>query len=95
MGHKWYGGFSYADDLKLLYPSDKGLQRMIIVCEEFSRECGVRFNIKKSMCMLYARNRNRQFEQMPSIKLEGALLAWVQSVKYLGTYIASNLLEDT
>ncbi len=52
-------------------------------------------NIKKSMCTLHTRNRNRHFEQMPSIKLEGVLLAWVQNVKYLGIYITSNLSEDT
>ncbi len=32
---------------------------------------------------------------MPTRKRKGVLLAWVQSVKYLGTYVTSNLSEDT
>ncbi len=88
MGHEWYGGLCYADRLKL--SCGKGIQRMLTVCEELGRECRVRLNTK----MLYTRNKNRHLEQMQSIKLEGLLLAWVQSVNYLGTYITSNLSED-
>ena len=35
MGNKFYGGFGYADDLKILCPSIGGLQKMLNICEAF------------------------------------------------------------
>ncbi len=98
VGHEWYGGFCNADDLKLLCPRGKGIQKIITVCGEFVREYGVRFNIKTSMCMLYTRNRNRHFEDMRSIKLEMYLLNTHMGSKCevsWNLYVISNLSEDT
>ncbi len=35
VGHEYFGCVSYADDVKLLCPSIKGLQQMIEICERF------------------------------------------------------------
>jgi len=95
VGHEWYGGFGYADDLKLISPSGKGLQLMLKVCKEFGREFGVKFNARKSMCMVFTKSKERHQKPLPKIELDDVMLAWVQNVKYLGTFLSSDLSEDT
>ncbi len=38
VGHEYFGCVSYADDMKLLCPSIKGLQQMIEICERFGEK---------------------------------------------------------
>ena len=38
VGHEWFGALGYADDLTLLSPSIKGLQKMVKMCANFGRE---------------------------------------------------------
>ncbi len=49
MGHEYFGCVSYADDMKLLCPSIKGLQQMIEICERFGEKYNVNYNSKKSI----------------------------------------------
>ncbi len=53
VGHEYVGCVSYADDMNLLCPSIKGLQQMIEICERFGEKYSVKYNAKKSMCMVY------------------------------------------
>jgi hypothetical protein len=94
VGHEWFGGFGYADDLKLLCPSGKGLQSMVKVCQEFGQEFGVKFNATKSMCIIFTKSKEKLLQTMPRIEIDGVVLSWVQSVKYLGMYLSSDLSED-
>ena len=94
VGHVWYGGFSFADDLKLLCPSAKGLQKMLHICEEYGVEYGVLYNARKSMCMLFSKKKNVHNRNMPRIVLCGAVLAWMESIKYLGSYLTPDLSEE-
>ncbi len=41
VGHEHFGCVSYADDMKLLCPSIKGLQQMIEICELFGEKYSV------------------------------------------------------
>ena len=50
LGPHFYGAMGFADDLSLLSPTAKGLQRMLKVCEIFGEEFGMQFNPKKSVC---------------------------------------------
>ena len=43
----------YADDLLLLCPTTRGLQKMITICSEFATEYDVTFNPSKTACMAF------------------------------------------
>ena len=53
IGKQFYGGFGYADDLKVLCPSINGLQKLISICEKFGHEYSILFNAKKTLCICY------------------------------------------
>jgi len=42
----------YADDLTLLTPSARAMRRMLLICDEFSAEYNVSFNVNKTMCLV-------------------------------------------
>ena len=44
---------AYADDMSLLSPSPKGLQKLIDICEEYGKNYNIMFNPKKGMCMCF------------------------------------------
>ena len=52
------GALAYADDLTLLCPSLHGLRSMLSTCESFGKEFDVKFNPKKSECMLFKRKKS-------------------------------------
>ena len=88
IGHKFVGCLCYADDLTLLSPSIKGLQRMIQICESFGIEYGVSYNSGKTMCIAFSKQ-----EQVPNITLylNKTKLQWCNQVKYLGIYLSHDL----
>ncbi len=86
VGHEYFGCVSYADDMKLLCPSIKGLQQMIETCERFGEQYSVKYNAKKSMCI-------KKFNDCINIMLNGSRLTWSNCVKHLGNYIKYDLAE--
>jgi hypothetical protein len=42
----------YADDIVLLSPVDSHLQRLLDICDEFSKKWRIKFNAKKSNIMV-------------------------------------------
>ena len=50
---KMIKNIAYADDMSLLFPSPKGLQKLIDICEEYGKKYNIIFNPKKSMCMCF------------------------------------------
>ena len=89
VGHEWFGALGYADDLTLLSPSIKGLQKMVKMCAKFGREFSVKYNPGKSKCMVLSRCR-RDMAHV-NIVLGSKSLMWVDSIKYLGNFISTNL----
>ncbi len=53
MGNKVMGGVSFADDIKLLTPTHKGLNKFIYICEQYAAELDIKFNGAKSKHMVY------------------------------------------
>ncbi len=78
VGHEYFGCVSYADDMKLLCPSIKGLQQMIEICERFGETYSVKYNAKKSISMVYDQfvDRSVQFNDSINIMLNGSRLVW-------------------
>ncbi len=87
IGHEYYGSLTYADDLKLLCPGLRGLQKMVTICEQYGDRFSVRFNVKKLMCIIFFRvvDCSRKFNE--SIILNSNRLKWVNRVKDLGNYV--------
>ncbi len=75
IGHEWYGGFGYADDMELQCPRIKGLQKIVSTCTEFGREYGVTYNGIKSMYIAFCKGKARNVEEIPRIYLEGQALS--------------------
>ncbi len=53
MGIKFMGGVSFADDIKLLTPTHKGLNKRIYICEQYAVEFDIKFNGAKSKHIVY------------------------------------------
>lgn len=84
VGHKYYGIVGFADDLKLLCPSLKGLQNMLNVCKKFSDSTGLTFNADKTLCIKYHHGKHvNNLIQYP-IYLGDIQLKWYSQVKHLG-----------
>ena len=43
------GAIEYADDLTLICPSIRGINKMVQICSEFGQNHGLKFNNTKSM----------------------------------------------
>ena len=56
IGNEYYGNISYADDLKLLCPSINGLQKMLDICDVFSKEYCVKYNASKTVAICYGKS---------------------------------------
>ncbi len=95
VGHEYFGCVSYTDDMKLLCPRFKGLQQMIEICERFGEIYSVKYNAKKSMCMMYDQfvDRSGQFNDSINMMLNGSRLTWSNGVKHLGKYVKYDLSE--
>ena len=72
---------AYADDVVLLSPSRAGLEKLVQRCESFALSRDIKFNVKKTVCMIF--NPQRPYvvshltdSQPPSIMLSGNNLSW-------------------
>ena len=55
IGNRFVGGLCYADDLTILAPSVRGLQKMVGIFEEFANDYSVTFNSGKTLCTCLGR----------------------------------------
>ncbi len=85
------GALSSADDLSLLYTTLYGLQKMIYICEEFGKKCGIMYNPKKSMCIKIGCNTSGE---LPQLRLSGDKMEWVKKVRHLRNIISNDLKEN-
>ena len=83
----------YADDSVLLAPSPSSLQKLIMVCEQFSRENDIVYNTKKSFVMA-VKPKWLSSIVIPTFTLCNNILPQVDSHKYLGVILSNNLKDD-
>ena len=84
---KRYNVFCYADDLLLASTTVTGLQTLINVANEYIVKHGLRFNPKKTNCIV---NGNVPFMSAPKWSIEDDNLEVVDNMKYLGTVIGNS-----
>ena len=78
IGKQFYGGFGYADDLKVLCPSTNGLHKLISICEKFGHEYDIIFNAKKTLCICYGRTN---LQSPRNVCLNSVPIKWQSGVK--------------
>ena len=88
------GHLMYADDLVLISPSVKGLQKLLLTCELYGTENDIMFNSLKSKIMIV---RSRAFKDVkfPDFKLNQASLDEVFNYKYLGHILSNDCSDDS
>ena len=91
VGHLSYAGSGYADDVGIVSPSVRALQRILNICSEFAEEYNVTFNARKTVCMRVGKSG-----QPPkrSVSLHGVAIQWTDQIKHLGNAIPWNLKDD-
>ena len=75
----------YADDMALLAPSLKGLQKLISATEIFCAEWDIMLNAKKTKNMVFGKSCT-----LPNLTLTGTNIEWVNSWSYLGVTLKSH-----
>ena len=92
IGTIFTGALCYADDLLLLCPTIRGLQKMITICSEFATEYDVTFNPNKTACMAFG---NRHVCPDLHLYLDGKMLEWTDTFKHLGNVITVDQKDDS
>ena len=94
LGKTMVNHLAYADDLVILSPSVKGLQKLLNICSEYGEEHDIMFNhTKKPECM-YFPVKGRAHINIPKVFLNAHLLRWVTKYKYLGFILTDDLSDD-
>jgi hypothetical protein len=88
---------AYADDIVLLTPSWRALQKLLDVLFVHSTKIDMLCNTQKSVCMVFnPRDRNKLVStSYPNLTLGSSLLQFVSAFKYLGHMITNDLSDDT
>ena len=87
------GIIGYSDDNLLIAPSLHALQEMVLVCENYARDHGLKFSTDpdpkkcKTKCLAFLKRPR----DIPSIKLCGNSLPWVSSGKHLGNTLENKI----
>ncbi len=83
----------YADDISLMCPPAKGLNKLLQCCEKYATLHDINFNAKKTKLIL-ARSRSHKDLLFPSIYFQGDILNPVDNAIYLGHIISDDLHDD-
>jgi len=92
LGNTCMSHYFYADDICLLAPSAAGLQQLINVCEIYGVEHDIIYNPIKSKCITFLPKNYRL--HTPPVNLNGSILEYVDSLKYLGVILSSNFNDN-
>ena len=80
------GGIMYADDLVIISPSVKGLQRLLDICAVYGQTHDILFNDEKTVCM-FIPAKSSFYINTPAVFLKRRRLSFTVKYKYLGTLI--------
>jgi len=83
IGQHFAGGVGFADDLKLLAPSKKGLQNLVYICEDYAQEFDITFNGAKSQFLVF-RGRDCKAVTNSQITVNNETLVQSNKADHLG-----------
>ncbi len=76
------GAVAFADDIKLLTPTFKGLKKLVSICEKYAEEYDIKFNGTKSKYMVY-KGRNSVVHH-EDVYVNGEKVEQVTTADHLG-----------
>ena len=83
----------YADDLVIISPSVKGLQRLLDVCAVYGQTHDILFNDDKTVCM-FMPTKSSFYINTPALFLNGRRLSFTFKYKYLGMLITHDGFDE-
>ena len=90
MWNSYVGALSYADDINLLCPSIRGLNKMLDICNSFADMYEIKFNAKKSLGIKFGGQQvMSEVFILVKVELNGSV------VKHLGNYMNSDMTVKT
>ena len=90
VGTSYAGAFGYADDIALVAPSMQCFKKIIIICEKYANSHSITFNLNKSKLLCFNVDHTVVISQT---YLNGELIPVVDTDKYLGNYISTNITD--
>ena len=84
----------YADDLVILSPSAKGLQKLLNICSEYGEEHDIMSNHQNNGMYVFP-VKGRALINVPKVFLNLHLLRWVTTYKYIGIILTDDLSDDS
>ena len=87
--------FMYADDVVLVSPSAKGLQKLVNESLKYGNEHNILYNKSKAVCMLFKSSKYEWIDNIPSIKLGDMPRSFTDERTYLGHVISNSLTDDS
>ena len=85
VGGKFAASFFYADDMCVIAPSLKGLQKLLNLCGSYCEQWDICLNAKKTKNMFFGKKINLEHRLL----LDGKPIEWVKEWKYLGVVLKS------
>ena len=91
LGNEYVGALCYADDLTLICPSLRGINKMLRLCERFANEFNVTFNTRKTVAIHFGKLNNSEITN--SVILNGDKVEFKEYVRHLGNFVSKNLSD--
>ena len=85
----WVNHLMYANDLTLMSPSAKGLQKLLDICHLYAKETDMLFITEKSVC-LYFECTKQKLHAVPYLVLDVRSPEYKETHKRLGVVIESS-----
>ena len=92
IGDKFHGAYGYADDVIILAPSLRSLDKLLDICSNYAIEYNVMFNSAKSKMIVYSPHALETV--IPDVYFMGGNIEVVPSEKHLGNYIGNITQKD-
>ncbi len=88
IGNRFMGAVLFADDIKLLTPTFKGLKKLVSICEKYAKEYDIKFNSTKNKYMVY-KSRNAVVHH-ENVYVNGEKVEHVTTADHLGYRLINN-----
>lgn len=92
LGNVCVNNLSYADDMVLLSPSIKGLRKLLLICEQYAIDHGLKYNVAKTEMMVFRSGRGP--EKVHEVHMNGSTIQMVKQFKYLGHLLTESMKDD-
>ncbi len=93
MGNNFMGAVAFANDIKLLTPTFKGLTKLISICEKYAEEYDIKFNGTKSKYMVYKGRHSVVYHE--DVYVNGEKVEQVTTADHLGHTLSTTDKTNT